>query len=362
MLETNRLNALRATKLLDSLPEERFDRLTRLAASALHADVALISLVDEHRQWFKSKQGTEICETDRGIAFCDHTILQADVMVVLDMTQDERFFENPLVTDDPKVRFYAGAPLVTKEGHAIGTLCILDHQPRPDFSAADQQMMKDLAASVMTEVEMMQQSQLVDDLSVINEELRHRMGNMYAHVSALVSMLGRNEDDKDTLVLRLREKITALGQTQSLLAANQWASVPMSYLVKTTLDPFINPANKGRVTIQKSDDFDVSPRGAFILTLMLSELATNAVKHGAMGPREGTLRVAWKTGEEVGINWDETLEEGLSGQLGKGFGSQMLMRIVPMDLQGEAHYNLDNEGLSYHVTAKPNRLRSETKT
>ncbi|GHA84591.1 hypothetical protein GCM10009069_04630 [Algimonas arctica] len=361
MLETDRLNALWATKLLDSQPEERFDRLTRLAASALDADVALISLIDEHRQWFKSKQGTDVCETDRDIAFCDHTILQADVMVVLDMTHDARFFENPLVTGEPKVRFYAGAQLVTKEGHAIGTLCILDHQPRLDFSARDQQMLKDLAASVMTEVEILQQSQLVEDLSVINEELRHRMGNMYAHVSALVSMLGRNEEDKDTLVRRLREKIAALGQTQSLLAANKWASVPMSYLVKTTLEPFINPANMGRVTIQQSDDFDVSPRGAFILTLMLSELATNAVKQGALGPREGTMRVAWQTGDHITLNWDETLEDGVSGKLGKGFGSQMLTRIVPMDLQGEAHYNLDNEGLSYRVTAKPNRLCSELK-
>ncbi|MGJ8560341.1 MAG: sensor histidine kinase [Litorimonas sp.] len=356
MLENERLSALWATKLLDSPPEERFDRLTRLAASALGVDVALISLVDENRQWFKSKQGTDLCETDRGIAFCSHAILQKDVMVVPDATMDARFVDNPLVNDGPFIRFYAGAPLITKDGQALGTLCVIDGKPRHDFSDEDRQMLKDLAASVMTEVEVMQQSQLVEDLSVINEELRHRMGNMYAHVSALISMLGRNEEDKDKLVRRLREKITALGQTQSLLAANQWASVPMSYLVKTTLEPFMNPANESRIAIQDSDDFAVSPRGAFILTLMLSELATNAVKHGALGPREGTLRVTWQTGDEIKLDWDETLEEGLSGELGEGFGSQVLTRIVPMDLQGKAQYNLDAKGLSYSVTANPNRL------
>lgn len=274
MLEDDRLSALKATKLLDTEPEERFDRVTRLAANALGVEVALVSLIDEDRQWFKSKHGTDLCSTDREIAFCGHAIKQEDVMVVLDATLDARFVDNPLVTGDPKIRFYAGAPLITKEGHALGTLCVIDSQPRSDFSDSDQQMLKDLAASVMTEVNVIQAEQLVEDLSVVNEELRHRMGNMYAHVAALISMLGRNEDDKDKLVRRLREKVTALGQTQSLLAANQWASIPMSHLVKTTLDPFINPANESRVAIQDGDDFEVSSRGAFIMTLMLSELAT----------------------------------------------------------------------------------------
>jgi len=356
MSEFDRLAALEATKLLDSQAEERFDRLTRMASNALGTDVALISLIDQDRQWFKSSQGTDLCETPREFAFCDHAIRKNDVMVVPDATKDERFVENPLVTDGPEIRFYAGAPLITKSGHALGTLCVIDSKPRSDFSADDKQLLEDIAASVMTEIEVVRQKQLVEDLSVVNEELRHRMGNMYAHVSALISMMGRNEDDKDKLVRRLREKITTLGQTQALLAAHKWASVPMSELVTKTLEPFINPGNAARIHIQSEDDFDVSPRGAFIMTLMLSELGTNAVKHGALGPRDGELNIAWRRGDEIKLNWSERLNEGLSGEIGNGFGSQILQRIVPMDLQGKAHYDLTNTGLSYEVTAKPDRL------
>lgn len=356
MSEQDRLAALEATNLLDSEAEERFDRLTRLASNALGTEVALISLIDANRQWFKSAQGTQLRETPREQAFCDHAIRNDNVMVVPNAINDERFVENPLVTAGPKIRFYAGAPLITKSGQALGTLCVIDSKPRNDFTEADKQVLEDIAASVMTEIEVVRQKQLVEDLSVVNEELRHRMGNMYAHVSALISMMGRNETDKDMLVRRLREKITTLGQTQALLATHKWASVPMSELVKTTLEPFINASNKTRLKIQSDDDFDVSPRGAFIMTLMLSELGTNAVKHGALGPREGKLNVAWNLGEEIKLNWHEYLDEGRSGDIGQGFGSQILQRIVPMDLQGQAKYELSDKGLMYEVTAKPDRL------
>lgn len=356
MSDTERLAVLSATNLLDSQAEERFDRLTRLASSALGTEVALISLVDKDRQWFKSAEGTEFCETPREFAFCDHAIRQEGVMVVPDAQKDSRFEDNPLVTDGMGIRFYAGAPLITQSGYALGTLCVIDSQPRHDFTTEDQQLLSDIAASVMTEIEVVQQKQLVEDLSVVNEELRHRMGNMYAHVSALISMMGRNEDDKDKLVRRLREKITTLGQTQALLAAHQWASVPFSELIKTTLEPFMNPTNEARLHIQTEDDFDVSPRGAFIMTLMLSELGTNAVKHGALGPRDGKVNIAWTRGDEIKLNWEESLSDGLTGDIGDGFGSQILQRIVPMDLQGEAKYDLTDAGLMYQVTANPVRL------
>lgn len=356
MSEHSRLSALEATALLDSLPEDRFDRITRLAKHALGTDIALISLIDRDRQWFKSKQGLDVEQTPRDVAFCDHAIRQQEVMIVPDAKGDTRFADNPLVTGDPNIGFYAGAPLITQSGHALGTLCVIDSKPRKDFTDEDAQMLKDLAAAVMTEIEVAQQQQVIDDLNVVNEELRHRMGNMYAHVSALISMVGRNEDDKDMLVRRLREKVSTLGQTQALLAANKWASVSMSHLVETTLAPFVTPANQKRIAIQQDDDFDVSPRGAFILTLMLSELGTNAVKHGALGGDQGELAVAWTTGDEMSLSWIETVALDNAKPMGKGFGSQILTRIVPMDLQGEATLDVSPQGLRYHVSAKPERL------
>jgi signal transduction histidine kinase len=128
--EVKRLEALRRYKILDTPPEKAFDDLARLAAHICEAPIALISLVDERRQWFKSKVGVKITETPRDIAFCAHGILEGDVFVVPDASADLRFKENPLVTTDPKIRFYAGAPLVTPDGQRIGMICVNDFVPR----------------------------------------------------------------------------------------------------------------------------------------------------------------------------------------------------------------------------------------
>ena len=109
--EAQRLEALRALSILDTLPEERFDRLTRLAKRLFGVPIALVSLVDDHRQWFKSRQGLEVSETPRDISFCGHAVLGDDIFLVTDASKDERFFDNPLVTDDPHIRFYDGCPL-----------------------------------------------------------------------------------------------------------------------------------------------------------------------------------------------------------------------------------------------------------
>jgi GAF domain-containing protein len=128
--DAERLEALRALLILDTPPEERFDRLTAFAADELEVPMALISLVDQDRQWFKARVGLEACETGRDISFCGHAILAPEPMVVEDTLQDARFVDNPLVTGGPSLRFYAGAPLVLPNGKAIGTFCVLDTQPR----------------------------------------------------------------------------------------------------------------------------------------------------------------------------------------------------------------------------------------
>ena len=128
--EFDRLNALRKFNILDSDPEENFDGIVKLASFICQTPFAAISLVDENRQWFKSIVGVDAKETPRDVAFCAHTILQSEPLVVPNALDDERFFDNPLVQGGLDIRFYAGVALVTTSGYRIGTLCVIDQQPR----------------------------------------------------------------------------------------------------------------------------------------------------------------------------------------------------------------------------------------
>lgn len=381
--EKERLRALKATDLLDSNAEPRFDRISRMAKNALGVEIALVSLVDEDRQWFKSNIGLDAKETPRDVAFCDHAIRTPQrITVVLDATKDERFDKNPLVTGEPNISFYAGAPLVTPEGHALGTLCIIDSKARSEFLDSDRQLLADLAETVMAEINSssLQQANtdlmakndtlgeantdlanLNADLSLINEELQHRMGNMYAHISGLVSMLGRADTSREQLVRRIRSKITVLAQTQTLLAKNDYSRVSLTQLAHKTLEPFgfRKGMSENRVFIQSDEDVFVSARAAFTITLMLNELATNAMKHGALANDKGQVKFSWTMAPSPKLSWHETLPPEAKIQKfekGKGFGMQILDRIVPLDFQGDAHFDIQSDGFYYNVTAVPKQL------
>src|SRR5947209_16005105 len=155
--DKKRLRVLWQYDVLDSVPEEVFDDLTELAARICEAPIALITLVDEDRQWFKSKVGVTLNETSRDISFCAHAIGQTDLFIVPDATQDERFARNPLVTSDPQIRFYAGAPLFSPDGHALGTLCVIDKIPR-ELRLEQKQALRVLARHVMTQLELRRRS------------------------------------------------------------------------------------------------------------------------------------------------------------------------------------------------------------
>ena len=155
MSEHDRLAALASYRVLDTAPEPAVDDITRMAAQLFDAPIALVSLIDRERQWFKSRHGLETACTPRGQAFCDHAIRQpaGEVMVVEDAALDPRFADNPLVTGEPSVRFYAGAPLTDAEGHNLGALCVIDRKPRPALSDPEKTQLRVLAAAVVSRLE-----------------------------------------------------------------------------------------------------------------------------------------------------------------------------------------------------------------
>ena len=184
--ETARLMSLHALRILDTAPEHRFDRITRMAKKLFDVEICLISLVDNNRQWFKSKQGLDACETSREISFCGHAILDEKIFIIEDASRDPRFHDNPLVTGPPDIRFYAGCPIRSPQGHRVGTLCLIDPKPRT-LADDEQETLRDLAAMVEDEFKLLSQSTIDDLTQVSNRRGFHKVSD---HLLSLCRRVG----------------------------------------------------------------------------------------------------------------------------------------------------------------------------
>jgi two-component system NtrC family sensor kinase len=190
--DRDRVASLQKYAILDTEPEQAFDDLTLLASFVCKTPIALISLVDEDRQWFKSKIGLDAKETPREIAFCSAAIQQSDVMVVPDTLQDDRFRNNPLVLSGPRIRFYAGAPLINDEGYALGTLCVVDRTPR-EFGADQKEALQALSRLVLAQLEFRRNLQLLKEALTDRTKAEHdRERELVKVQQTLTRVLGLN--------------------------------------------------------------------------------------------------------------------------------------------------------------------------
>ena len=349
--EEARLAALGRYAVLDTPDAAILDDIARIAAQICRTPVGLVTLVDRERQWFKAAHGTTLRETPRDISFCTHTIEGSYPMVVADTHADPRFATSPLVIDGPRVRFYAGAPLQTADGHALGTLCVIDMEPR-ELDRSQIEALEALARQVMANLELRRTLAEHRDSEAHRElllhELNHRVKNTLSVVQAIVTQSLRNAPDVASGRRLIEDRLRTLGRAHDLLVRSSWTGAPMAAVVDGALAPFA--AWSDRIEV-RGEPLDLAPRAALALSMALNELCANAVKYGALANTGGTVSLHWDVHDAtLVLIWQEQGGPAVTPPSRAGFGTRLMRGLAP-DLGGTPVADYAGAGLCWRLEA-----------
>ena len=311
--EPARLAALRRYNILDTPREREFDDIVRVVSAICDTPISVINLIDEGRQWFKAEVGLGVRETPLPASICAHAILQRDLLVVPDTTDDRRFADNPLVTGDPHLRFYAGALLETSEGLPLGTICVLDYRPRTldDNQKAllklmASQIMKLLEARRMVDAERLARGR-AEELLIENETLAresdHRVMNSLNLVSAFLSLKGRNASAEVKAELDdARHRVLAIATVhRQLHLTGSLEDIEIGDFLKRLCDALMEnaPAQLSAISVQAEPAL-LSSQIVSELGLIVAELVANCFKHAFADGRKGSIKIVFSL---VGTDW-----------------------------------------------------------
>jgi two-component sensor histidine kinase len=362
--ETDRLATLRSYRILDTPPEPAFDDLVQLAALSCQTPVALISLIDDRRQWFKAEVGLGVRETPLDRSVCLTAMLQPGLTVVPDLTEDPRFAHNPLVMGEPNLRFHAGAALRTPDGVPLGALCVFDSVAR-DLTQDQSVTLTMLARQVMSQLELrraiaerderVETSRRIEQRqALLVRELHHRVKNTLATVQALVGATGRSTGSFDEFYHSFSSRIISLARTHDLLTEDYWQTAPLRKIALNELKPFAESRQPRFMLIGPS--VELSADLAVPVGMALHELTTNAVRYGALSNPMGYVRIQWNVDEVGGtrklhLEWREVGGPPVKEPQHRGFGSTLLQRVVPMQCSAEVEVQYALEGLRFQMSA-----------
>jgi two-component sensor histidine kinase len=353
-----RLAALADTDLPDSAAEEAFDRLTRMVTRLLGVPVALVSLVDDTRQFFKSQQRLQAPysrerQTPLSHSFCQYVVIDRAPLIVTDAENDARVCDN-LAIPDLGVRAYLGVPLQLASGHVIGSLCAIDTVPRA-WSDADLASLSDVAEIVMSEIalrlEIQRRQKAEDNQELLIAELHHRVKNTLSTVQALIQL---NLTSSPTLAAfrgTIGQRIESLAKTHTLLTTKRWRAIGFRDILNSELAPY---EQAERVSFD-GPDFDLEAEVATTIGMVIHELTTNAAKYGALSSPGGSIEIRWTTetcnsATGVAMIWHESGGPQVHWRGNKGFGSTLIERLIVKQFSGTADFEFAPDGLVFSTT------------
>jgi len=359
-IEEKRLEAIRRYDVLDTTRDGAFDHITAVAAQLMRVPIAIVSIVDHDRIWFKSRHGLDIEQIGRDLGLCASCILQEGPWIVSDARADPRARANPLVAGEFGAQFYLGISLRTRDGFKLGTLCVLGFVPR-EVTEQEVSALTHLAAVVMDELELRlaarnalseYQQELArrerreDHIRMLLRELAHRSKNLLAVVLAIAQQTKPGDPAIGDYVVRLSGRVRGLALTHDLIVDEDWRGVRLCDLAARQLEPFVGEETM-RVQLE-GPPLLLSPMAAQNIGLALHELAINAVKYGAFSESRGKVRITWHHAPpRLLIEWREHDGPPAKAPAQNRFGYVVLARLVPEALNGAAELAFNPEGFSW---------------
>lgn len=356
--EDERTAIVESYGILDTPTERDFDDLVEIAAQVCEAPIAVVNLVTDKRQFFKAEVGLGVRETPLETSFCRHALLEEDFLQVPDAALDSRFDGNPLVHEDPMLRFYAGALVKNRDGVALGTVCVLDYRPRT-LDRHQVRTLELLARQAMVQIELrkavVEREESIAELqrvlqsrALVARELSHRIKNVLGLVQAIISQSFRTSAGMDHRELEtvLAGRIAALSRAEDNLTQDGAPTKDVRRLVETVLAPH----GTERMTFE-GPQVALSDEQRLGLSLAVHELATNATKYGALSSPDGRVAVKWSAGADgrFEFRWLENDGPPVAEPVLKGFGTRILSSIVGHYFSGQTRIEYRPEGLHFEL-------------
>ena len=360
--ESERVAALQSYEILDTPPEPDFDDLVQLIARICDVPRAAIGLIDERRQWFKAQVGVKVSEVPLAVSICDDIILQPGLTIIPDAAKDERLRSHPLVTGPPHIRFYAGVLLETSKGVPLGTLCVIDDDPR-DLTLDQQFALRTLARQVMSllelrravrdrdrELEARRRAEAREGL--LTRELHHRVKNTLATVQAVANASSRSAKDVRQFQYELRDRIGSLARTHAAITNDDEQSALLHDLLQGELSPHAE-AGPHRSKLE-GPEVRLASTQAIPLGMALHELTSNSLKFGSLSAPRGGVHVRWHVASQGGLRtlhleWMEHGGPKVQHPERRGFGSRVLEQVLGPHTQAPIVADYHPDGLQVRM-------------